>query len=90
MEDLRFLSENLKAIVEYELSVGNEIRRIDRPAGTKCPMAVVFMRPLKFAEFLENNELPTDVERWENKDRHYDLEAGYICRKTNQAIAAPT
>ena len=89
MEDLKFLSNSLKAIVDYELSIGNEIKRIDRPAGTKCPLAVVFKKPLSFRGFIEKNELPAGVERWENKDRHYDQESGYVCEKTRQAMAGP-
>lgn len=90
MDDLRFLSKNLKVIVDYEISIGNEIRRIDRPAGTKCPLAVVFKKPLNFNGFLKINDLASGIERWDNKDRHYDQESGYVCGKTRQAITAPS
>lgn len=89
MEELKYLSSELKPIVDFELSVGNEIERIDRPAGTRCPLAVVFKRPLDFGGFEKKLGKPKGVERWENRDRHYDLESGYVCEKTNQAIAAP-
>ena len=89
MDDLKFLSKSLKDIVDYELSVGNQIVRIDRPAGTKCPLAVVFKTRLDFNGFRENVGVLDSVSKWENKDRHYDLEAGYVCDKTGQAIAAP-
>ena len=89
MEDLKYLSSTLKPIVDFELSIGNEIERIDRPAGTRCPLAVVFKKPLDFRGFEELNGKPKGIDRWENRDRHYDLESGYVCEKTRQAIAAP-
>jgi hypothetical protein len=90
MEELTYLSGALKPIVDFELSVGNEIERIDRPAGTRCPLAVVFRRRLDFEGFEKMHGKPTGVEQWENLDRHYDLESGYTCVKTNHAIAGPT
>lgn len=89
MDALNYLSRHLRAIVEYELGIGNEIERIDRPAGTKCPLAIIFKKPLSFNGFLETNKLPEGVERWESRDRHYDQESGYVCTKTRQAIAGP-
>ena len=89
MEDIKHLSNALKIIVDYELSLGNEIERIDRPAGTRCPLAVVFRTPLNFKGFEEDKGQLKGVERWESNDRHYDLESGYVCEKTRQALAAP-
>jgi hypothetical protein len=89
MEDIKYLSNALKIIVDYELSIGNEVGRIDRPAGTRCPLSVVFKKPLDFKGFEELRGKLEDVDTWENSDRHYDLEAGYFCEKTRQAIAGP-
>ncbi len=89
MEELKYLSNALKPIVDFELSVGNDIERVDLPAGTRCPLAVVFKKPLDFKGFENKNGKPKDVDRWENRDRHYDLESGYVCEKTRQAITAP-
>ena len=89
MEGLDNLSDTLKPIVNYELHRGNIIERIDRPAGTRCPLAVIFKKPLDFNGFEKNNGKLAGVDRWENRDRHYDLEAGYVCEKTRHAIAAP-
>ena len=89
MEDLKFISKALKPIVDYELSRGNYIERIDRPAGTRCPLAVVFREPLDFRGFQDLNGSLEYVSTWKNRDRHYDLESGYVCEKTNQALAAP-
>lgn len=89
MNDLSKLSSTLKPLVDYELQVGNEVERVDQPAGTKCPLAVIFKSPLDFRGYKEKHGEPKGVERWENRDRHYPLEAGYGCDKTNQAIAGP-
>ncbi len=89
MEDLKYLSIALKLTVDFELSKGNEIERIDRPAGTRCPLAVVFKRRLNFKGYEDLYGKPKGVEKWENHDRHYDLESGYACEKTGQVIAGP-
>ncbi len=89
MESLDYLSKVLKPIVDYELQNGNEIERIDRPAGTKCPLAIVFKKPLDFSGYEKLYGKPSGVDKWENRDRHYDLEAGYVCEKTRQAMAGP-
>ena len=90
MEDIKYLSKDLKPIVDYELKIGNEILRIDRPAGTKCPLAVILKNPFDFNGLENIYKLPSTIERWQNKDRHYDLESGYVCTKTRQALAAPS
>lgn len=89
MNDLDYLSERLKPLVDFELLRGNEIVRVDRPAGTKCPMAVIFQKPLDFNGYKEKHGEPAGVDRWKNRDRHYPLESGYVCEKTRQAIAGP-
>lgn len=89
MKDLDYLSETLKPLVDFELLRGNEIVRVDRPAGTKCPMAVIFQKSLDFNGYKEKYGEPAGIDRWENRDRHYPLEAGYVCEKTRQAIAGP-
>ena len=83
------LSKNLCSIYEYELALGNEVRRVDEPAGSNCPLAVVFEQPLHFAEIAANLVLPVVVERWENRDTHYSLEAGFVCRESRHSIAGP-
>jgi len=89
MEDLKYLSSSLKPIVDYELHRGNEIERIDRPAGTKCPLAVVFKKPLDFKGYESQHGKPKGVDKWECRDQHYALESGYVCEKTRQGIAGP-
>ena len=83
------LSARLRSIVEYEIARGNAIARIDQPAGTRCSLAVVFSKPLDIGGFKSSNNLPTGVDTWENHDRHYPLEAGYVCERTRHAISGP-
>jgi hypothetical protein len=83
------LSARLRSIVEYEIARGNAIARIDQPAGTRCSLAVVFTKPLDIGGFKSSNSLPAGVDTWENHDRHYPLEAGYVCERTRHAISGP-
>jgi hypothetical protein len=83
------LSRNLQLIAQYELARGNEIERIDRPAGSASPLAVVFARPLDFDGFGKRHSLPPNVRTWSNRDRHYDLEDGYVCDSTHHVLSGP-
>ena len=83
------LSPDLLPIVHFELSNGNEIARIDRPAGTACPLAVVFTRRLKLEQFRASNTLPDTIEIWENTDSHYDLERGYVSITSRHVVSGP-
>ncbi|NOZ13030.1 MAG: hypothetical protein GXO69_05200 [Acidobacteria bacterium] len=83
------LSRHLKPIVKLELKLGNTVSRIDEPGGTDCPMAVVFSRPLHFYEIRKELVLSKVIEKWENRDAHYDLEAGFACRETGHIVAGP-
>ena len=89
MNEVAGLSTVLRPIVEFELKRGNSIVRVDRPAGTKCPLAVIFKNPLDFAGFQSTSGVPAEVSTWQNRDRHYPLEAGYVCERTRQAVAGP-
>lgn len=89
MNEVPGLSTVLRPIVEYELKRGNIIERVDRPAGTRCPLAVIFRKPLDFAGLKATLGLPAEVSTWENRDSHYPLEAGYGCERTRHAIAGP-
>lgn len=80
----------LEAVVQFELQRGNQIERIDRPAGSNCPLAVIFKKPLDIAGFLSENKNLNGVRTWENKDRHYPLEKGFVCEATKHAIAGPS
>ena len=83
------LSRSLQVILAFELARGNCIERIDQPAGTRCPLAVILSGPLDIAGFTATHSLPTAVDTWENHDTHYPLEAGYLCERTIQTIAGP-
>jgi hypothetical protein len=83
------LSPDLRPIVELELSLGNAIHCVQTEGWSRCPLAVAFERPLHFVEIAARLKLPDTVERWENRDPHYDIEAGFSCEKTRHAIAGP-
>lgn len=88
IDDIAELSESLRPILEYEIARGNEVVRVDRPAGTNCPLAVIFAKPLDFGGFVHPNEAAA-VRIWQNRDRHYPLERGYVCERTRHALAGP-
>ena len=83
------LSEDLLPIYKLELEKGNEVKRIDEPAGTKCPYAVIFKRPLHKTEIESELALLPSVRYWESRDPHYPKEAGFLSEETRHAIAGP-
>lgn len=89
MELIADLSDRLRPIVDFEIARGNNIRRIERPAGSNCPLAVIFALPLDIQGFRSKGGLPEDVRIWENRDTHDALEAGYFCEHTHHAVAGP-
>ena len=89
MNNVPELSESLRGVLEFEIARGNSIVRVDRPAGSRCPLAVIFAQSLDFSGFNATNGLPSGVDTWENRDSHYPLEAGYMCERTRHAVAGP-
>lgn len=83
------LSDDLKPIYELELQFGNQVLRVDSPAGTTCPLAVVFRDPLHFDEINSRLILPPSAIHWNNNDAHYSIEAGYYSNVSRHAIAGP-
>ena len=84
------LSPSLQPIVDLELIKGNKVLRIDEPAGSRCPYAIVFKFPLHFQEIKESLTLSSSVEEWENKDPHYPIERGFFCNETEHSITGPS
>lgn len=83
------LSDALRPIAEYELRRGNTVIRVDAPAGSDCPLAIVFALPLDTVAYRRDIGLPEEINTWSNSDSHYDLEAGYICTRSRHVIAGP-
>jgi len=83
------LSTNLRAIYDLELSLGNTVIRVDEPAGSLCPLAIIFKNRLHKTEIESTLSLPQSVKWWENHDPHYSIEGGYGCDETGHAIAGP-
>ena len=69
--------------------MGNDVLRVDEPAGTNCPLSIVFKRPLHFKEIESRLELSKDVTLWESTDPHYPIEKGFFCQKTHHALSGP-
>ena len=82
------LSEELVPLYHLERSLGNVVLRIDRDVWTKCPLAVVFRDPIHF-EQAAAIVLPDSVIRWESRDPHYEVEAGWSCAKTCHTLSGP-
>lgn len=87
--DVSKLSADLVPIYEYEIGIGNCVKRVDYPAGTRCPLAVVFEKRLDIKGYLAKHGLPDQVEIWENRDSHYSIEKGYFSETSNHAISGP-
>jgi len=83
------LSQDLLPIYQLELARGNEVARVDEPAGTKCPYAVVFKGALHKDEIERELELSSSVKYWESRDPHYPQEAGYYSEATGHAVSGP-
>jgi len=84
------LSQYLLPIFQLEVSLGNEVERIDEPAGTECPYAVIFKRPLHKKEIEDEIHLAASVKYWESHDCHYETGAGYYCEVTKHSISGPS
>jgi hypothetical protein len=89
MTDISDLAESLREILAFELARGNTVVRVDRPAGSRCSLAVILASPMDIAGFRVSHEVPSSVDTWQNRDSHYPLEAGYICERTRHALAGP-
>lgn len=83
------LSNDLVPIYDLELKLGNKVLRTDSPAGTICPLAIIFRDPLHFEE-IKSLKLPASVTKWTNDDPHYPLETGFSSSVSKHAIAGPT
>lgn len=87
--DMSKLSQDLLPIYQLELAMGNEVASVDEPAGTECPYAVVFKKPLHKVEIERELELPSSVRYWESRDWHFPKEAGYHSEATRHSIIGP-
>ena len=83
------LSPLLRGIAELELSLGNEVFRVDVNQWSNCPLCIVFSRPLHFGETESRLKIPGEVIRWKNTDTHYSLEEGYVCKQTRHSLSGP-
>ncbi|HSN90727.1 MAG TPA: hypothetical protein VLS93_05830 [Anaeromyxobacteraceae bacterium] len=85
------LCDHLRPVVELELRLGNMVKRVDAPAGSRCPLAVMFLDTLHRTE-IERALRPSAPIGWlENSDPHYDLAgtAGYVCEEDRHFVYGP-
>jgi hypothetical protein len=83
--------DHLRPVVELELQLGNVIKRVDAPAGTRCPLAIVFLDVLHRAE-IERVLMPSEPISWqESSDPHYEVggTAGYLCEEERHFVYGP-
>ena len=83
------LSKDLLPIYELELALGNELDRIDEPAGSKCPYAIVFKYPLHKREIDSTLILTSHVRYGETHDSHYGLDTHYFSDESRHAVIGP-
>ena len=85
----RGLSEDLRGIYDLEIELGNELSHVEEPAGSACPYAVVFKRPLHLEAIHQRLTLSDGVKFWESRDPHYSIEAGFASATSRHSIAGP-
>lgn len=83
------LSKDLQIIQDLEFELGNEILRIDEPAGSRCPYAIVFKGALHINQIRKQLKLPDTVTYWESRNHHYEIQNGYVCEKTRHIVSGP-
>jgi hypothetical protein len=83
------LCQELRPIVELEIRLGNQIVRVDEPAGTLCPFAVIFLNSLHHDLIDSELSISDTVYSWENTDAHYPLESGYKSQSSAHVVAGP-
>jgi len=86
---LEKLAPDLHAVFRLELALGNVVARVDEPAGSRSPFAIVFCQPLHKSEIYSKLELPTSVCWWESSDPHYEAEAGFVSDTSRHILAGP-
>ena len=85
------LSVHLQPIYDLELSLGNSVVRIEEPAGSTCPLAIIFKNPLHRTEIESNMRILPPIHWLESRDEHYsrDGEGAYKCNETGHAVIGP-
>jgi hypothetical protein len=83
------LCADLRGIYEYEIEHGNAVLRVDEPAGTECPYAVIFAENLRICGTVGTGKIPTVVRYWESRDPHYPAEVGFVCTEHRHVVAGP-
>jgi hypothetical protein len=85
------LSTDLVQIYDWALQEDNVVLRVDEPAGTACPLAVVFTKPIIRADVEAALALSASVFWHESADQHYEVNgmAGFASRASHQFVYGP-
>ena len=85
------LSADLQPLYDMELEAGNIVDRVDEPAGTLCPLAIVMKSPLNKSRLRERAQSIPSVFWHENSDQHYEVHGmgGYSSRESRQFLYGP-
>ncbi len=84
------LCSHLAPVCDFEIQHGNRVVRVDAPAGSACPLAVIFAERLRILGTSTIGDLAPEVEYRESRDPHYPIEAGFGCKVCRHAVAGPT
>jgi hypothetical protein len=87
MTDVTEFDAELKKILELEVSNGNSIKYLSRPAGTDCPFGIWLEKPIDHKRVDANLNLSTDIELWEYTDKIYGHEKGYFSKLSKHNLA---
>lgn len=82
------ICKHLNQLLDHELSNGNSI--VNTETGwSAVSLAVNLKEPLNPSFCEEYLDGKSNLETWENKDRHYRTQKGIICKTCRHSIAGP-
>jgi hypothetical protein len=88
-----WISDDIKVILDWELSHGNELDRVYYPRGfPDGPPSVALRYPLTFRIEISPELVPASCEWWEFRDPHYgksEWGAGYKSTETGHQVCGP-
>lgn len=85
------LSADLQPLYDMELEAGNSVVRVDEPAGTLCPLAIVMKNPIDKDRLGKCVQSIPSIFWHENNDQHYEAHGmgGYTSTESRQFLYGP-